>query len=231
MRPYGATPLAGMMADAKTFLREDISKDPANITENFGPAQDPYYAGGCRPQFIIVLSDGEPNLDLRDACAAGNGKCPYQKPHEIAHELATLTSPIKTFAVGFGLAQANGQDCSQLTSSQLLDANGICATATGSLKACCTLARVAYEGGTDKAYFASDLPTLKTALDSVFIHCRCRFHNAYLSDVCRCGRNTSTRQRDGGWIPIQYIVQCCIGTLWTGNMSVNVTFVKTQMEF
>lgn len=167
MRPYGATPLAGQMTDAKTYLLSDTSKNPANTTLDFGPYRDPYYLGGCRRQFIIVLSDGEPNLDMRDTCATGNGKCPYKRPYEVAHDLATLANPIKTFAVGFGLSTANGLDCSTLSASQLTDSNGICATATGTLKACCTLARIAYEGGTQKAYFANDLPTLKMALDSV----------------------------------------------------------------
>jgi len=167
MRPYGATPLAGQMADARTFLLDDISTDPANPAEFFGPSKDPYYLGGCRGQFLIVLSDGEPNLDLRDDCAAGNGQCPFPRPHEVAHELATLSNPIRTFAIGFGLSTTNGVSCSDLTPAQLTDANGICATATGSLKACCTLGRIAYEGGTDRAYFASDLPTLKAALDQV----------------------------------------------------------------
>src|SRR5690606_32566306 len=37
----------------------------------------------------------------------------------------------------------------------------------GSLEACCTLSRIAYEGGTGKAYFADDITTLKTALSAV----------------------------------------------------------------
>ncbi|HRI64521.1 MAG TPA: PilC/PilY family type IV pilus protein, partial [Polyangium sp.] len=167
MRPYGATPLAGMMSDAKTFLLQDVSRDPANNTEYFGPGRDPYYLGGCRGEFIIVLSDGEPNLDLRDACASGNGRCPYPKPYETAHDLATQANPIRTFAIGFGLSNANGLDCGQITPAQLLDPAGMCANPTGSLKACCTLARLAYEGGTQRAYFANDLATLKTALDNV----------------------------------------------------------------
>jgi type IV pilus assembly protein PilY1 len=218
MRPYGATPLAGMMADAKTFLRQDLSKDPANTAENFGPAQDPYYVGGCRPQFIIVLSDGEPNLDLRDACAAGNGKCPYQKPHEIAHELATLSNPIQTFAVGFGLAQANGQDCSQLTTAQLLDANGICATATGSLKACCTLARVAYEGGTDHAYFASDLPTLRTALDSVLSIVAAGSTTRTFPVFAGSGSAQAQGSATAAGYQFNTSFNVALGTLWTGNL-------------
>jgi type IV pilus assembly protein PilY1 len=218
LRPYGATPLAGMMADAKTFLRQDLSKDPANAAENFGPATDPYYVGGCRTQYIIVLSDGEPNLDLRDACASGNGKCPYSRPHEIAHELATLSNPIKTFAVGFGLSQANGQDCSQLTTTQLLDANGICATATGSLKACCTLARLAYEGGTQKAYFANDLPTLKAALDSVLSIVASGSTTRTFPTFAGAGTAQAQGSATAAGYQFNTSFNVALGTLWTGNL-------------
>lgn len=218
MRPYGATPLAGMLADAKTFLLEDISKNPANTAEDFGPANDPYYNGGCRSQFIIVLSDGEPNLDMRDSCAAGNGKCPFPRPHEIAHDLATMSNPIKTFAVGFGLSESNGQDCANLTPAQLLDPNGICANPTGTLKACCTLARIAYEGGTSRAYFANDLPGLRIALDQVL-------------SMVAAGSTTrtypvfagaSSTQAQGAATAAGYQFNTSFnvapGTLWTGNV-------------
>ncbi len=218
MRPYGATPLAGMMADAKAFLRQDVSKDPANVTENFGPALDPYYLGGCRGEFIIVLSDGEPNLDLRDACALGNGKCPYAKPHEIAHDLATLANPIRTFAIGFGLSTTNGLNCAAITPAQLLDANGICAAPTGTLKACCTLARLAYEGGTEHAYFASDLPTLKTALDNVLSIVAAGSTTRTFPTFAGAG----TAQAQGGAAAAGYQFNTSFnaapGALWTGNI-------------
>lgn len=167
LRPYGATPLAGMLADARDFLQHDTMKNPTTGAP-IGAADDPYRAGGCREAFVLVLSDGEPNLDLRDACASGDGKCPYPLPWETAHELASSSRPIRTFAVGFGLASAGGVDCAALSPSDLLDPSGVCHDATGALRACCTLARVAYEGGTSRAYFASDLPTLRAALGEVF---------------------------------------------------------------
>jgi len=218
MRPYGATPLAGQLRDAKTYLREDLSKDPANVTENFGPAQDPYYSGGCRNQFIIVLSDGEPNLDLRDACATGNGKCPYPKPHEIAHELASLSNPIRTFAIGFGLSTANNQDCSTLTPAQLLDANGICSTATGPLKACCTLARLAYEGGTQHAYFASDLPTLKVALDSVLSIVAAGSTTRTFPTFAGAGTAQAQGSATAAGYQFNTSFNAAPGQLWTGNI-------------
>ena len=218
MRPYGPTPLAGMMSDAKTFLLDDISKDPANPLENFGPSQDPYYNGGCRKQFLIVLSDGEPNLDLRDACAAGNGKCPFPQPYETAHQLATLANPIQTFAVGFGLSTANGVNCANLTTQQLLDPAGICATATGSLKACCTLARIAYEGGTEHAYFASDLPTLKTALDNVLSIVAAGSTTRTFPTFAGAGSSQAQGSATAAGYQFNTSFNAAPGALWTGNI-------------
>ena len=76
-RPYGATPIAGMLQDAKDFLLNDKSVDPdpigspapTGVKANFGPYQDPYRECG-RDQAIILLTDGLPNMDLRPACEA-----------------------------------------------------------------------------------------------------------------------------------------------------------------
>jgi type IV pilus assembly protein PilY1 len=166
LRPYGATPLAGMMADAKEFLLNDATVLPPPVNEPFGPKSDPFVQGGCRNTFVILLSDGAPNLDLRDECATGDGQCPYAQPHEIAKELSTLSNPIKTFAVGFGLASAGGTDCTTINKGDFLP-GGQCEAPTGALKACCTLARIAIEGDTGNAYFAEDETTLKMTLSQV----------------------------------------------------------------
>ena len=170
MRPYGATPLAGMMEDARTFIYQDTSIDPST-GKPIGPALDDYFTGGCRKTYVIVLSDGEPNLDLRrEGFATGTGKCPYDEPHVIAHDMATLgdaNTRVQTFAVGFGLSSAAGVDCNTLTCDAFV-AGGQCeAPASSALAACCTLTRIACEGGTGKAFFADDVGTLKSALSQV----------------------------------------------------------------
>ena len=58
-RPYGATPLDGMMDDARDYYWYTPT----------GPITDPY---SCRDRYIIILTDGAPNLDLRPSCAAPN---------------------------------------------------------------------------------------------------------------------------------------------------------------
>jgi type IV pilus assembly protein PilY1 len=169
MRPYGATPLAGMLDDARDFIYNDPSMD-LSTGKKFGPAGDPYFTGGCRKTFVIVLSDGEPNLDLRkEGCATGNGQCPYSEPHVIAADMANSGDPdtrVVTFAIGFGLSSAAGTDCNTLGAADF-GAGGKCDGATGALAACCTLARIADEGGTQKAYFADDEAGLKSALSLV----------------------------------------------------------------
>ncbi|MBK8256039.1 MAG: hypothetical protein IPK82_25645 [Polyangiaceae bacterium] len=169
MRPYGATPLAGMLSDARDFIYADNSIDPST-TKKMGPQGDDYWKGGCRKTFVIVLSDGEPNLDLRkEGCGTGNGVCPYDEPHLIAADMATNgpdETRVQTFAIGFGLSQAAGIDCNTLTDNDF-QPGGQCENATDALAACCTLARIAVEGKTDKAYFADDKGGLKAALSTV----------------------------------------------------------------
>jgi hypothetical protein len=76
-RPYGATPIAGMLKDARDFLLEDKTIDPDPIPASpaptgakadFGPRMDPYLECG-RKQAVLLLTDGLPNMDLRPACA------------------------------------------------------------------------------------------------------------------------------------------------------------------
>jgi type IV pilus assembly protein PilY1 len=171
MRPYGATPLNGMMADAYEFLRNDADSDPLNVGYDFGPKDDGYVNEGCRDQYVIVLSDGEPNLDLRPYCEAVGGVCPFpDKPEEIASNLFNTADPddsVQVFAVGFGLSSGTGFDCNTLSIPADLNSGGQCDGATGSLEACCNLSRIAYEGGTSQAYFADNTAQLKTAISQV----------------------------------------------------------------
>lgn len=179
-RPYGATPIAGMLDDARAFLWNDTSLDPLDSTQNFGPYADPYVTGGCRDNFIILLSDGEPNLDLRPFCEGAGppaGVCPYERPEEIAFDLATAADPnrrTKTFVIGFAVSQitingATPVDCEQLTQDDLTSPTGLCAQNPDekALQACCTLSRVAFNGGTTRAYFADDKDELRQALSAV----------------------------------------------------------------
>jgi len=111
LRPYGATPTAALMTDAAYYFWADPN----------GPSTDPYVTGSCRNQYIILLTDGSPNQDLRPSCQ--NGTCPYHFPEEIASMLATnsgdtggvsatgkLPAPkgnVYTYVIGFAVSGDN----------------------------------------------------------------------------------------------------------------------------
>lgn len=190
MRPYGATPINGMMSDAKNFLLEDGSPDKTvgasscNTTDGqgcFGPKDDGYIKGGCRPTYVILLTDGEPNLDLRPWCAQAStdpgaeGQCPYDRTSwELAQDLATNAgNPIRTFVVGFAVSSVelggpDVVDCSAISSTTEFDPDGLCGNNMNpKLSACCSLAKIAWYGGTTNAYFANDVNGLRSALSDI----------------------------------------------------------------
>ena len=193
VRPYGATPIAGMLTDAQFFLKKEATTLPGQTTP-FGPKDDPFVTGGCRKNFIILLTDGVPNMDLRPSCTSGatppggcpwepggvcpTGTCPYKLPEEVAFDLfhpTDGTQPIPTYVVGFAVSTVgpNGPaqvDCSVLTPSNsgTFDPSGKCANpTTDDLKACCTLGRIAFNGGTTNAFFADNKDALRKALSDI----------------------------------------------------------------
>jgi type IV pilus assembly protein PilY1 len=181
-RPFGATPIAGLLDDARDFFWNDTSKDPMNSSLDFGPSNDPYVLGGCRKNYIVLLTDGEPNLDLRPYCEGDGppkGVCPYQDtPEQVAFDLANAADPekrIETFVIGFAVSSVtvNGTsvDCTKLSPSDIDPTNptGLCAQnqSSSALQACCTLSRIAYNGGTNQAYFANDIDSLRSAMSAV----------------------------------------------------------------
>ena len=181
-RPFDATPIAGMLDDARAFLWKDQTKDPLEPTsgKDFGPYNDPYVLGGCRKNFIILLTDGEPNLELRPDCeiqGSPNGVCPYQHTYEITRDLYNQvgSKQVQTFVIGFAVSQItlNGQplDCRTLTATDVDSTNpgSLCSvnSSNAALRACCVLDQIAYNGGTNHAYFADNTTELSTALSSI----------------------------------------------------------------
>src|SRR6185369_7551129 len=161
MRPYGPTPLAGMFDDARVFLTKDASLDLGTPSPSlpFGPKDDPYWKNGCRKMYVLLLSDGEPNMDLQPQCQGG--VCPYPTPDTTAAALFTSYG-IPTYVVGFALPAAP-----PLTSCTQLNPVTDCNPVKPALKACCALTQIAVSGGTTKAYFADDQASLKQALSTV----------------------------------------------------------------
>ncbi len=179
-RPFNATPIAGMLDDARAFLWSDKSKDPLDSTgqKDFGPYNDPYVLGGCRKNTIVLLTDGEPNLDLRTDCEKAGGTCPYDPAYKIALDLYNQSGykQVQTFVIGFAVSQVkmpdgSTKDCRTLTSTDvdLTNSSSFCSQNSGNaaLRACCVLDQIAYNGGTSHAYFADNTTELRAALSSV----------------------------------------------------------------
>lgn len=182
-RPYGATPIAGLMSDAQQLLWYDTMVDPTDNTP-FGPTGDAY--ASCRDNYVILFTDGFPNLDLRPSCAGSPqqsvcpwapggvcpaGQCPYKTPAEVAYDLAHPPAgkpKILTFVVPFATSMAgpvgNQVDC------KTLDPNGPSCVAPSNegIKACCELHKIAFNGDTGKALFTNDKDELRFTLGQIF---------------------------------------------------------------
>jgi type IV pilus assembly protein PilY1 len=77
VRPFGGTPTASLLHDLRTYFatHPDVN------------GSDPY--AECRDRFALLLTDGQPDEDFRDArfnCDAVNG-CPYDRSATIAGDL------------------------------------------------------------------------------------------------------------------------------------------------
>ncbi|MEO6600728.1 MAG: hypothetical protein ABIQ16_12695, partial [Polyangiaceae bacterium] len=174
-RPYGATPIAGMLSDARDFLWNDNSLDPVDSTQRFGPNQDPY--GACRKSVILLLSDGQPNMDLHGFCSGND--CPFKPPEDIAHDLLVPSAhtATNTYVVGFALKTltvgSTSIDCSTLKPSDLDATPSALCTAhldNPALQACCNLARIAIAGDDDPnrhAYFADNPEELRSSISQI----------------------------------------------------------------
>lgn len=157
-RPFGATPLNGALSDVRYFLWEEDAPDPLNASLKLSPRYDDLVECGCRKQHIILITDGEPNLDMRPDCEstalAPNGECPFEDtPVTILKNLynqesdadkQTCVTPstgklkwrVPTHVVGFAtdtydLGDGNGErDCANLDTDQPTwrNAGGICDT-------------------------------------------------------------------------------------------------------
>ncbi len=148
-RPYGATPIAGMLDDARTYFLSDDTQDPIDSSFKFGPKSDP--AKDCRKRSIVLLSDGQPNLDLRPFCEPSG--CPYDKAEDVAQDLKS--KGVEIYVIGFALSKVmvagTERTCSSFAASDFDESNaaGICRQNPNdaAIQACCALNRIAAAGG------------------------------------------------------------------------------------
>lgn len=164
VRPYGATPIAGMLDDALEYLTNDASLDPSVPVNQpavpYGPKDDPYWKNGCRKMYVLLLSDGEPNMDLRPNCTGND--CPYPTADTTAATLFN-TWKIPTYVVGFAIPTGG-----PLTSCSQVDPIVDCGSPTQYVKNCCELHKIAVAGGTTKAFFA-DATSTTTIADQISV--------------------------------------------------------------
>ncbi|MDB4971797.1 MAG: Type fimbrial biosis protein PilY1, partial [Myxococcaceae bacterium] len=141
IRPYGGTPIAGMLDDLRYYLTNDTDVKQGS---------DPYYS--CRQRFAILLTDGAPDTLFRNdarfqcessndaACSSGVCQCPYDTETNLATALTTRDGLKKLYLVAF-----NVNDTAALT----------------------TLDAIALAGNTTSAYRANNLSALRTQLTTI----------------------------------------------------------------
>jgi len=90
LRPFGATPVAGMLDDLRYYLDNHPDVKPVRAVGDTG---DPYAA--CRSRYTILLTDGYPNADMRGSpyfCDTPGYTCPYPTPEDTARNLCAYSS-------------------------------------------------------------------------------------------------------------------------------------------
>jgi type IV pilus assembly protein PilY1 len=181
MRPYGGTPIAGMLADAFTFLVNENTTDG----DFRSPNADPFRT--CRKRYALLITDGGENLDLRgdrnpalprQGCEAfGGANCPYKRPWDIANDL--YRAGVSVVVVGFAVERPtnrtnNAYTCGQLAANQaLFDAT--CSSTNQYTQylyqPCCQLQKIAKAGqgyaGDARAYFVETAYELDLAIDKI----------------------------------------------------------------
>ncbi|MBL8601859.1 MAG: PQQ-binding-like beta-propeller repeat protein [Myxococcales bacterium] len=144
LRPFGGTPIAGMLEDAFTYwtTHGDV------IDGSGGGSGDPFFR--CRTRANILITDGHPNEDYRrhadtpsSTITCEGAVCPYDLPSATAMRMAMSggSNPgARTYVVAF-----NANDA--ITRQELEP--------------------IALAGATDRVYYANDRPSLASALSSV----------------------------------------------------------------
>jgi type IV pilus assembly protein PilY1 len=186
-RPYGATPIDGMLVDAYDYLVK--ASDGPTLT-------DQYVKNGCRQQFVVLLTDGAPNLNMRPSCetttGSNPGTCPFAKAVTTAKALYDGGIPV--YVIGFSVngentatdgfptgtanyvptttARRNCRDWIKDFGSGSTFCKGADRPAAGTTaEACCVLNEIAYAGSDSTnpvpAYFAESQADLVLAFGRV----------------------------------------------------------------
>ncbi len=234
-RPYGATPIAGMMHDARDFFWYDQSADPLDTDEDFGPFDDlSTKATDCRRSMIILLSDGEPNLDLRPHCESGPeaveaGVCPYMKPEDIAAQLLSPPTPVdhdqrvETVVIGFALDKVTPAGETEITCSELTEehCNAAANQTNRAVMACCNLNKIAAagrdpfaNGNPRTAYFPQTSQDLKRTFSQILKDATVNLttRTSAVFGSASAGANGGSHQFSSSFVPL-------VEEPWAGNLT------------
>lgn len=146
-RPYGGTPIAGMLDDAKFWL--ETNPDVANPVTVAGG--DPFYQ--CRSRYLLLLTDGYPDSDKRTGtvnCEQAGGRCPYDRAENLANTLCQVNT-------------TTGK-CEGAT--RLVDGIFVVGLSVSDPVNVAQLNLIAQRGGTTSALLATDRATLLSSLAS-----------------------------------------------------------------
>ncbi len=149
LRPYGATPTAGLVTDLQFFLQTD--PDILEKTADPGPG-DPYY--GCRPRSAVLITDGFPNGDMRGnpvncqdlGNPVGPTGCPFEEVADTVSAMISTGDLDKFYVIGFAL----DGDAAKVAAVEAL------------------LNDIASVGDTTDAFLVADRAELVTALSFIF---------------------------------------------------------------
>jgi type IV pilus assembly protein PilY1 len=147
IRPFGGTPIAGMLDDAKEWLQTNPDVADPNVVSG----GDPFYQ--CRSRYLLLLTDGYPDSDKRTGtinCEQAGGRCPYDRAEDLANSLCQLNA-------------ATGK-CEG--ASRLVDGIFVVGLSVGDATSIARLNLIAQRGGTGSALLASDRATLLASLAS-----------------------------------------------------------------
>lgn len=153
LRPYGATPTAGLVTDLEYFLQTD--PDIIQKTADPGPG-DPYY--GCRPRSAVLITDGFPNGDMRgnpvNCQALGNPVgatgCPFEVVADTVAAMVASDDLTRFYVIGFAL---DGDAAKVAAVKALLDDIAMVGDPSGD---------------TNEAFLVADRAELVTALSFIF---------------------------------------------------------------
>ena len=235
-RPYGATPMAGMFAGAQYYL----------YTDPKGPQQtDAFVQGSCRSEYVILLTDGAPNLDMQPACSAAGGKCPFPTPQSTAASMYNLGlsisghASVETFVIGFAVSTitdgANTAQCSQFGQGGTLASlcRGTSGTGCndpnlaayqdptyGNIGPCCELQCIAQAGGSKNAYFADTQGDLQNALGAILGSIASNATTRTTPSFSSAVTNTVANQSTPTTAASQYLASFspALGKPWTGDV-------------